>query len=103
MKTLPMRFRILHLLTTHPEGLSEIEIMDALKPEYGTEGQFKRSIVDNHLASMKAVGLVEIKELYLDEKGELAHKFIATETGYSYRKYLPKEWLDKEPSKSVSM
>lgn len=100
---LPMRFRVLHLLTNNPKGLTEPEIMEALKPEYGAEGQYSRSNIDSHLASMKAVGLIEISELFMTDEGELMHKFKATENGFNYRKYLPKEWVDKDPSQSLKM
>lgn len=99
--TLPMRFRILHLLTT--QELSEIEIMAALRPEYGTEGQYKRSVIDTHLSSMKAVGMIEISELSMGSDGKLLHKFRATEYGRNYLKYIPKGWSPDNPSTPISM
>lgn len=100
---LPMRFRILHLLTLHVAGLSEIELMEALKPEYGTEGQYKQNTIDTHLASMKAVGMIEITDLSMRSDGKLLHKYKATEYGRNYRKYLPKEWSSDNPVKPTSM
>lgn len=99
---LPMRFRILHLLTQREDGLSELDIMEALKPEYGSEGQYKRSIIDTHLASMKAVGMIEIADLAMGSDGKLEHKFKVTDYGKNYRKYLPKEWNSDTPSKPIS-
>lgn len=98
--TLPMRFRILHLLITHESGLSEVELMEALKPEYGTEGQYKRSIIDTHLSSMKAVGMIEIAQLSLGNDGRLLHKYRATDYGRNYVKYIPKGW---SPTRGASM
>ncbi|HWR44460.1 hypothetical protein [Sporomusa sp.] len=99
--TLPMRFRILHLLTL--QELSEIEILEALKPEYGLEGQYKRSTIDTHLASMKAVGMIEITDLSMGNDGKLLHKFRATEYGKKYLKYMPKGWSADHPSNRIPM
>ena len=100
--TLPMRFRILHLLTLQETGISETEIMEKLRHEYGTEGQYKRSTIDDHLASMKAVGMIEITELYMGNDGKLLHKFRATQYGKNYLKYIPKGYSPDSPS-SISM
>ncbi|SDE65675.1 hypothetical protein [Sporomusa acidovorans] len=100
---LPMRFRILHLLTLPETGLTELEIMEALKPEYGTDGQYRRSIVDDHLASMKAVGMIEILELFMGDDGKLLHKFRATDYGKKYLKYIPQGWSADQPAKRVSL
>jgi DNA-binding PadR family transcriptional regulator len=99
--TLPMRFRILHLLTL--QELSENEIMAALRPEYGSEGQYRRSTIDTHLASMKAVGMIEITELSMGADGKLLHKFRATEYGRNYLKYIPKGWSPEQAVKSAAM
>lgn len=99
--TLPMRFRILHLLTLRE--LSEVELMEALRSEYGSEGQYKRSVIDTHLASMKAVGMIEITELSMGKDGNLAHKFKATDYGRNYLKYIPKGWSPDTPSTRIPM
>ena len=99
--TLPMRFRILHLLTL--KELSEVEIMEALRPEYGTEGQFRRSTIDTHLASMKAVGMIEITDLSMGRDGNLLHKYRATDYGRNYLRYIPKGWRPEGPSTPISM
>lgn len=88
---LPMRFRILHLIS-EKENISEMEIMDILKDEYGSEGQCNKSIIDSHLASMKAVGIIEVNEIYLDQYGNLKRKYKISESGLSRLKYLPDSW-----------
>jgi hypothetical protein len=98
-----MRFRILHLLTLQEAGLSEVEIMEALKPEYGTEGQYKRKIIDTHLTSMKAVGMIEIMDLSMGSDGKLLHKYRATEYGRKYLKYIPKGWSQANPANRISL
>ena len=88
---LPMRFRILHLLS---EGvsLSTAEIIANLQSEYAGEGQFKESIMNLHLSSMRAVGLIEVIELSLDAVDALQQKYKITEFGRSRLSYLPSSW-----------
>ena len=90
---LPMRFRILHLMSQHI-SMSDIDIMERLRSEYGTEGQFKKSIIEIHLASMRAVGMIEATDLTLDAKGELEQKYRITDYGVSRLSYLPDTWRD---------
>lgn len=66
--------------------------MDALKPEYGTEGQFKDSLVENHLASMRAVGMIEDTDMSIDAANNLIQRFKITDYGQSRLAYLPKSW-----------
>ena len=91
MAKLPMRFRILHLMSEN-EKLSDLEVMEALKEEYGSEGQFKLATVNTHLQSMRAVGMVENADVSLDESGKLDIKYKITSYGESRLKYLPKGW-----------
>lgn len=88
---LPMRFRMLHLLSKN-ESLSEVTMLEALRSEYSQEGQFKESIIDNHFQSMLAVGLIEIKNISIIPNGKLAHEYRITEYGTGRLSYLPKEW-----------
>ncbi|HWR44936.1 hypothetical protein [Sporomusa sp.] len=88
---LPLRFRILHLISQNT-SLSDAEIMNALRSEYGSEGQFKQSIIDIHLASMRAVGMIEATELSLDAQGDLLQKYKITDYGFSRLSYLPGTW-----------
>lgn len=88
---LPMRFRILHLMAGGQEMTSQ-EVMDALRDEYGDEGQFKPGVINTHLQALRAVGMIEVADVQFDEKGELVEKFKITDYGRSRLKYLPKEW-----------
>lgn len=88
---LPMRFRILHLISKNT-SMSDRDIMDQLQSEYGGEGQFKTSIIDLHLASMRAVGMIEPTDLSLSPAGELQQKFKITDYGRSRLSYLPDSW-----------
>lgn len=88
---LPLRFRILHLLSQH-DALTVREVMDALRDEYGNDGQFKPAIIEGHLMSMKAVGLLEIADVDLDDNGKLVQHYRITDYGKSRLKYLPQGW-----------
>ena len=91
--TLPMRFRILHIISKQ-EDIDCIELVEALKPEYGDEGQLKESSIKNHLASMKAVGLIENNKIFLDGPDKLVQRVKVTEYGQSRLSYLPKSWKE---------
>lgn len=87
---LPMRFRILHLMSVN-KSLTLDGVMAALKPEYGSEGQYKESMVNLHLQSMRAVGLIEVSDAAL-EGGKLKETFRITDYGKDRLKYLPRDF-----------
>ena len=91
--TLPMRFRILHIISQH-EDINRQELMDALQPEYGCEGQWNNALVENHLASMRAVGMIEDTDISVDAANNLIQRFKITEYGQSRLAYLPKAWSE---------
>lgn len=96
---LPLRFRVLTELAI--EGpLDATAILNALEPDYGRERQFKKSMIESHLRSLRAVGLVEDVEMSLDSSGELVRTVAITEAGRGLLKYLPKEWREKAMSSS---
>jgi DNA-binding PadR family transcriptional regulator len=97
---LPMRFRILHLIS-QDASLSDEEIMRKLQPEYRGERQFTRSIIDLHLESMRAVGLVEVTDLALDAAGLLQQKYKITAYGRSRLSYLPESWRNTGSTTAV--
>ncbi|AEG60340.1 hypothetical protein V6C32_00160 [Desulforamulus ruminis] len=89
---LPLRFRILHYLSTVEKACVD-EIMKALKPEYGTEKQFKKQVFMNHLLDMKANFILDDNDVALDEKGELVIYYSINPEGRKLlKKYLPKRW-----------
>lgn len=88
---LPLRFRILYLLSQH-DALTENEVMDALRDEYGNEGQFKLANIESHLMSMKAVGMLEVVDVNLNDNGKLVQQYRITAYGKSRLKYLPQGW-----------
>lgn len=89
---LPLRFRILHYLSTVEKACVD-EIMKALEPEYGTEKQFKRSVFMDHLLDMKANFILDDNDVALDHKGELVVYYSINDEGRKLlKKYLPKWW-----------
>lgn len=94
---LPLRFRVLtELALNGPQDAAVI--LRALEPDYGRERQFKRSMIDNHLRSLGAVGLVEDVALSVDESGSLVRTVAITEAGRNLLKYLPKDWRARTAS-----
>lgn len=91
MNKLPLRFRILHFFSQVPEADNK-KLMDALRADYGTEGQFTESIFTEHLMSMRASGLIQDKDVSFDTNGTLIQSFAITEFGKTRLKYLPKGW-----------
>lgn len=67
--------------------------MDRLEPEYGKEGQFRLSVIREHLASMRAVGLIEDRSFSLDNHNTLIQKVQTTDFGESRLSFLPKSWV----------
>ena len=89
---LPLRFRILHLVNqADGQPLTTEQIYRDLYDEYSGEGQFSLEFMEDHLLSVKAVGLIEAVEPYFDDHGEARYKYRITDTGRSRTKYLPKQ------------
>ena len=90
--TLPLRFRILHYISTVDKACAD-EIMKALRPEYGTEKQFTKKFLMDHLLDMKANFIIDDNDVALDGKGELIIYYSINDEGRRLlKKYLPKRW-----------
>lgn len=76
----PLKFMIV-------KSMGEGSVMDAkslyrqLQPLYGTERQFSRKSLENHLQSLKAVGIVEVADARFEDGGELAVSYRLTPFG----------------------
>nr|WP_300147557.1 hypothetical protein [Propionicimonas sp.] len=88
---LPLRFRIITELATGG-AQDTAAIMQSLAPEYGRERQFTKKMIDNHLQSLRAVGLVEDVAVSLDRDGGLVRTAGITDAGRKLLKYLPRDW-----------
>lgn len=92
MMLLPVRTAVLNYLFDVKEADVD-QIMDALKPMYGTETQFNKARFVDHVMSLEANGLVEETGYGLDENGELSVRYKLNEEGInSVKKYIPKAW-----------
>lgn len=91
MNKLPMRFRILHFFTQQKKA-SVDDVLRALRGEYGGEGQFNAGRIGQHLASMRAAGLIEDRDVEFDAAGNLVQWFSITDFGASRMKFLPQAW-----------
>jgi len=89
---LPLRFRILYLMSTKKDSVKSEDIMKELESDYGKEKQFKKKAMDGHLISMRALGLIEISDVSIDEKDELIEEYKISELGITRLKYLPKAY-----------
>ncbi|WP_094607002.1 hypothetical protein SPSIL_048580 [Sporomusa silvacetica DSM 10669] len=89
---LPLRFRMLHYISTVDKTCAD-EIMQALKPEYGTEKQFTKDVFVEHLLDMKANFVIDDNDVLLDDKGELVIYYSISDEGKRLLKtYLPQQW-----------
>jgi hypothetical protein len=89
---LPMRFRIMHLVSQH-DAITDREVMEELRDEYGDEGQYTKSKIDTHLMSLRAVGILENVGVSLDENDNLVQQFAITDYGRNLlNTYLPSQW-----------
>ena len=85
----PIRSRILQYLST-VENADVSQVQKALEPEYGTERQFTRKAIDNHLMNLKENELVEEIGYELFE-GNLEISYVINDEGRKLvSKYMPK-------------
>lgn len=90
MAKLPLRFSILYTLNkAGGKHLTTQEIYDQLARDYAGEGQFGLDQMELHLMAIKATGLIEGIDPYLDEAGEARYKYGITDYGRSRIKFLP--------------
>jgi len=87
---LPMKFRVLSLAAQH-EIISDQEVFALLQKEYGEERQCNKSIIGNHLYSMRANCLLEDGEPQIDSEGNLVQFFRITDLGKQRLSLLPKD------------
>lgn len=90
MAKLPLRFSILYALNkAGGKYMSTQEIYDQLAKDYAGEGQFGMDQMEHHLMAIKATGLIEGVDPYLDDAGEARYMYGITDYGRSRIKYLP--------------
>lgn len=90
MALLPVRTAVLKYLYEKQEG-DVNEIMNALKPMYGTEKQFTKERFIDHVMSLEANGLINEISHDLDEAGNLRIRYKINEDGINtINKYIRK-------------
>lgn len=89
---LPLKFRILHYASKATGDFSVLDILRDLNDDYGSDGQFNKKMISNHLDSLRAVGMIETAKAEFDARGELIIEYKITEYGKGRLSYLPQEW-----------
>ncbi len=84
MKTLPLRFTLLKVLEERGAALEPAELYEAVKGQYPNEKQCTPSAIDEHMMSMRGVGLVDVKDCYENADKQLICKYELT--GYGKEK-----------------
>lgn len=93
MAKLPLRFCILYVLNkADGKQMTTKDIYDQMAKEYEGEGQFGLRQMEEHLMAIKATGLIEGSNPYLDEAGEARYNYAITSYGRSRIKYLPRAY-----------
>ncbi|WP_077612568.1 hypothetical protein [Clostridium sp. Marseille-P2415] len=69
------------------------QIMEALKPLYGGERQFTKERYMDHVMSLEANGMVNLRSYDLDQNGELRMRYEINDDGRSaVDKYVDKKY-----------
>ena len=89
--TLPLRFRILHYSAT-VEKFDINDLIHDLNDEYHGEGQFTQKGLSLHCDTLRACGLLEEKEVNVNDDGSLRIVYALTQYGRERLSYLPDEW-----------
>ena len=86
---LPARMAVLNYLST-VSNASINEIMAAMKPMYGGEGQFTKELYLDHTMSLEANGLCDMTSYELDKTGDLSLRFEINDAGRdAVTRYVP--------------
>jgi hypothetical protein len=88
---LPLRFRVLHY-ASQKDSFNYQDLLRDLKEEYGTDGQFNKGMMNLHIDSLRAVGMLEEVDVDFDKNKELIVQYKITDYGRDRLSYLPKEW-----------
>jgi len=85
----PLKFSLLRFLMDRPDPATPEEVFEGLKNLYGRERQFSLPFIEDHLDSLRGVGIIKVVEA--TEAGEkLILSYQATDYGQSRGRYLPK-------------
>lgn len=76
----PLRMSIAHIFSDLKPRTSQ-DVFSELEPEYGGEGQFTHSAIENHLMSLKAVGILKENSAHLTAQETLIQSYEITSFG----------------------
>ena len=77
---LPLKMSIANLFVDQVSRTKHT-VFTELKRSYGTEKQFNRDSIENHLMSLKAVGILKAEEAQLNSRNELVQAYSITSFG----------------------
>lgn len=89
MAKIPMKMRAIEWLKANPNSNVE-QIMEGVKSEYGTEGQFTLANFTHMTQALKAVGIIRNTNVELDKNEKVVVSYSLTDYGISSMKYIPK-------------
>ena len=84
----PLRFSLLRHLIDRPCPATPYNVFEALKNLYGRERQFTLPFIEDHLESLRGVGLVKVVEA-AEENGKLILSYQITDYGRLRGRGLP--------------
>ncbi|TGE32874.1 hypothetical protein [Desulfosporosinus sp. Sb-LF] len=87
MSQIPVKFRIVQVIS-QIEGVSNQQILGMLKIEYPLDRSVHEKGVEDYLLTLKAVGLIELTNVTLNNKGKLKQYYKITDYGASRMKYI---------------
>lgn len=87
---MPLRCNIMKVLIHSEKALTAAEIFDKVDNAYKREKQCTITAMDDHLMSMKGVGIVEATDASLDSNGNIVVRYAFTDYGLeAAKKYFP--------------
>ncbi|MGI6686145.1 MAG: DNA-binding protein [Bacillota bacterium] len=101
-KLLPLRFRILYY-ASQKDSFNYQDLIKDLKEEYGNDGQFNKGMMNLHIDSLRAVGMIEEADVDFDKNNELLVYYRITDYGRDRLVYLPDEWKATLPAFNPSL
>jgi len=79
---MPLKMSIAKLFEDNTPRTKQ-HVFTALEPIYGTERQFTEKAIENHLMSLKAVGILKAAEAFLNANNEIVQAYTITSFGIS--------------------
>jgi hypothetical protein len=87
MSKIPVKFRLLQLIFEN-EGVSKDKLLLILKEDYPQDRYVCEKGVEEYLISLKAVNMIELSDLTLDEFGKIGQFYKITPYGMNRMKYI---------------